>query len=129
MKKAKIKMNEPVYLGLSILEISKTSMYEFLYHYIRLKYQNNAKLYYIDTKSFIIQIKTEDVYEDIGDDLKNWFGTSYYSEDDIRPLARGNHLTDNNNNVKKAKGTKKYEIKIILKFNDYKDCLLGIEYY
>ena len=96
MKKAKIKMNEPVYLGLSILEISKTSMYEFLYDYIRLKYQNNAKLYYIDTKSFIIQIKTEDVYEDIGDDLKNWFGTSYYSEDDIRPLARGNHLTDNN---------------------------------
>ena len=64
-------MNQPVYLGFSILEISKTSMYEFLYDYIKPKYQNNAKLCYIDTDSFIIQIKTEDVYEDIGDDVKN----------------------------------------------------------
>ena len=73
MKKAKIKMNQPVYLGFSILEISKTSMYEFLYDYIKPKYQSNAKLCYIDTDSFIIQIKTEDVYEDIGDDVKNGF--------------------------------------------------------
>ena len=71
MKKAEIKMNQPVYLGFSILEISKTSMYEFLYDYIKPKYQSNAKLCYIDTDSFIIQIKTEDVYEDIGDDAKN----------------------------------------------------------
>ena len=129
MKKAKIKMNKPAYLGFSILEISKTSMYEFLYDYIKPKYQNNAKLCYIDTDSFIIQIKIEDVYEDIGDDVKKSFGTSYYSEDDKRPLGRSNHLSGDNNNVKKAKGTKNYVIKRILKFNDYKDCLLGIEYY
>ena len=42
MKKTKVKMNKPVHLGLSILEISKTLMYEFWYHYIKLKYQNNA---------------------------------------------------------------------------------------
>ena len=47
-------MNEPVYLGLSILEISKTLMYEFWYDHIRSKYQNNAELCYIDTDIFII---------------------------------------------------------------------------
>ena len=52
-------MNKPEYLGLSILEISKTLMYEFWYDYIKPKYQNNAKLCYIDTDSFIINIKTE----------------------------------------------------------------------
>ena len=53
MKKTKVKMNKPAYLGLSILEISKTLMYEFWYDYIKPKYQNNAKLCYMDTDSFI----------------------------------------------------------------------------
>ena len=56
MKKRKVEMNKPVYLGLSILEISKTLMYEFWYDYIKPKYQNNAKLCYMDTDSFIIII-------------------------------------------------------------------------
>ena len=59
MKKIKVKMNKPVYLGMSILEINKTLMYEFWYDYIKPKYQNNAKLCYMDTGSFIIHIKTE----------------------------------------------------------------------
>ena len=62
MKKIKVKMNKPVYLGLSILQISKT-MYEFWYDYIKPKYKNNAKLCYMDTDSFIIYIKTEDFME------------------------------------------------------------------
>ena len=57
-------------------------MYEFWYDYIKPKYQNNAKLCYMDTDSFIIQIKTEDFCEDIANDTKKWFGTSNYSEDD-----------------------------------------------
>ena len=79
MKKTKVKMNKPVYLGLPILEISKTLMYEFWYDYINPKYQwscaqwnciqINAKLFYMDTDSFIIYIKTEDVYKDIADDI------------------------------------------------------------
>ena len=62
-------MNNLLYLGLSILEISKTLMYEFWSHYIKPKYQYNAKLCYMDTNSFIIHIKTEDVYKDIGNDV------------------------------------------------------------
>ena len=60
MKKTKAKMNKPVYLGLPILEISKTLMYEFWYDYMKPKYADNVKLCYMDTDSFIIHIKTED---------------------------------------------------------------------
>ena len=81
-------MNKTVYLGLSILEISKTLMYEFWYEYIKQKYQYNAKLCYIYTdSSFIIQIKTEDVYEHIADDVEKRFDTSNYEIN--RPLSTG----------------------------------------
>ena len=63
-------MNKLVYPGLSILEISKTLMYEFWYDYIKPKYEQNAKLCYMDTDSFIIHIKTEDIYKDIANDVK-----------------------------------------------------------
>ena len=63
MKKTKVKMNKPVYLGMSILDISKTLMYEFWYDYIKPKYQENAKLCYMDTDTLIIHIKTKDFYK------------------------------------------------------------------
>ena len=50
-------MNKPIYLGLSILEISKTLMYEFWYDYMKPKYNSNIKLCYMDTDSFIMNIK------------------------------------------------------------------------
>ena len=59
-QKAKVKMNKPVYLGMSILDISKTLMYKFWYDYIKPKYEDRAKLCYTDTDSFIIHIITED---------------------------------------------------------------------
>ena len=89
MKKTKVKMNKPVYLGMSLLDISKTLMYEFWYDYVKPKYQDNAKLCYIDTDSFIIHIKTEDFYKDIANDVEKWFDTSNYDESDKRPLPIG----------------------------------------
>ena len=71
MKKAKVKMNKAKYLGMSILDISKTLMYEFWYDYIKPKYQEKAKLCYMDTDSVIIYIKIEDFYEDIANDVEN----------------------------------------------------------
>ena len=60
MKKTKVKMNKPIYLGLLILEFSKILMYEFWYGYMKSKYGDNVKLCYMDTDSFIMNIKTED---------------------------------------------------------------------
>ena len=62
-------------------------MYEFWYDYIKPKYQNNAKLCYMDTGSFIINIKTEDFYKDIADDVEKRFDTSNYEV--YRPLPKG----------------------------------------
>ena len=62
-------MNKPVYLGLLILESSKKLIYEFSYDYVKPKYQDNAKLCYMDADSFIISIKT-DFYEDIANDVE-----------------------------------------------------------
>ena len=87
MKKIKVKMNKSVYLGLSILEISKTLMYEFWYDYIKPKYQYNANLCYMGTDNFIIYIKAEDVYEDIANDVEKRFYTSNYEIN--RPLPKG----------------------------------------
>ena len=87
MKKIKVKRNNRVYLGFSILKISKTPMYEFWYGYIKSKYQNNGKLCYMDTNSFIVYINTEDGYEDIADDVEKRFHKSNYEIN--RPLLIG----------------------------------------
>ena len=59
IKKTEVKMNKPIYLGMSMSDISKRLMYEFWYHYIKPKYQGKEKLFYMDTDSFIIHIKSE----------------------------------------------------------------------
>ena len=63
-------MNKPVYLGMSILDFSKTLIYEFWYDYIKQKYQDRTKLCYVDTDSFLIHIKTKDFYKDIANDVE-----------------------------------------------------------
>ena len=87
MKKPEVKMNKPIYLGLSILEISKTLMYEFWYDYMKPKYNGNVKLCYMNRDSFIMNIKTNDFYKDIGSDVENRFDTSNYEVN--RPLLTG----------------------------------------
>ena len=82
-------MNKPLYLGMSILGISKTLMYELWYEYINPKYGDKAKLCYTDPGSFIISIKTEDFFEDISNDVEKWFDTSNYDKNDKRPLPIG----------------------------------------
>ena len=76
MKKTRVKMTKPLYLGMSILDISKILMYEFWYDYIIPKYRDRGKLCYTDTDSFTIYIKTEDFFEDIANDVERWFNTS-----------------------------------------------------
>ena len=150
MKKTKVKMNKPVYLGMSILDISKTLMYEFWYDYIKPKHKDKAKLCYSTTDSFVIHIFTEDFFEDINNDVERWFDTSNYDKNDKRPLLIGKnkkvigmfkdelgekiikelcapraktyaYLMDDDIEKKKAKETKKCIIKRELTFVNYTD--------
>ena len=88
-KKKKVKMNKSIYLGMSILDISKTLMYESWYDYIKLKYKDKAKLCYMDTDSFVIYINTEDFNEKIAGDVESWFDTFTYDENDERQRGIG----------------------------------------
>ena len=129
-------------------------MYEFSYDYVKLNYQYNTKICYMDTDNFIMHIKTEDFYEDIADDVEIRFETS---NDEInRPSSIGknkkvigfmkdesggkimtkfvilrpntfSYFIDYSSSDNKAKGTKKCVIKRRLKFIDYKNCLQNNE--
>ena len=124
---------------------------KFWYEYIKPKYNDNVKLCYMDTDSFIMNIKRHDFYKDIANDVEKRFDTSNYEVN--RPLPTGknkkviglmkdelegniitefvtlrpkiySYLTDDGKEEKKAKGTKKYVIKRMIKFDDYKKYLL-----
>ena len=80
MKKTTIKLHKPIYLGMSILDLSKTLMYDFHYNFIKPKYGNNASLLFTDTDSLCYEIKTKDFYKDISDDVTEWFDTLNYEK-------------------------------------------------
>ena len=78
MKKTKLYFNETVYLGMSILYLSKSLMYDFHYNYFKTKYGDNFKLLFTDTGSLAYGIKTKDFYKDIKPDIEKRFDTSDY---------------------------------------------------
>ena len=152
MKKVKVKMNKPIYLGLSILDKSKITMYEFWYDYVKIKYHDKARLCYMDTDSFVVNIKAKDFCKDISQDVIKRFDYSNYTFD--RPLPTGinkkviclmkelgelggdiitefvalrpkaySYVTNNFIEMKTAKGTKKCVANKMLRFEDYKKCL------
>ena len=152
MKKTSLTFDKPVYLGMCILDLSKTIMYDFHYNYIALKYGSKVNLLYTDTDSLIYEIETDDFYKDISEDVKDRFDTSNYSK--IHPSGIP---TEVNNKVlgmfkdevggkiiekfvglraklyshkifegeesKKCKGVKKGVVDGSIKIKDYEDCL------
>ena len=152
MDKIKVVMNKPVYLSQVILDLSKIIMYEFHYDYMVPKYGLlKFKLCYMDT---VYDIKTEDFYEDIANDVEARFDTSGYSKTDFRPLTIGLNkkviglmkdvlggkiMTDfvalrpklysykklDGSEEKKCKGIKKCILKKTLTFEDSKTCLFS----
>ena len=153
MIKAKVKMNKAAYLGMSILDIRKTLMYEIWYDYVKPKYKDKTKLHSSDTDSFVIDIFTEQFFKDINNDVERWFDASTYDENDKRPLQIGvnkiigmfkdqlggkimkefcalraktnTYLMDDDSKRKKAKGIKRCVIKSRLMFENYKDSLFN----
>ena len=155
MGKVKVVMNKPVYLGQTILDLSKIIMYEFHYDYIIPKYGEKIKLCYMDTDSYVYDIKTEDFYKDIAGDIETRFDTSGHKE---RPLPIGKNtkviglMKDGlggeimkefvslrpkmysyrvgNVEPKKCKGIKKCVVKKTITFDDCRRCLFeGINVY
>ena len=80
-------MKKPVYLDQAILDLSNIVVYEFHYDYMKPKYQENLKLCYMDTDSLVYNIKTEDFYADISEDVQARFDMSGYIQN--RPLPIG----------------------------------------
>ena len=86
MRKTQTLMNKPVYLGLSALDMSETVTYEFWWDHVKPKYNENARLFCMDTDSFIIHVKTHDIYKNIAEDVKTILDTSNFEKD--RPLSK-----------------------------------------
>ena len=152
MKKTSLTMNKPVYLGMSILDLSKTLMYDFHYNYVIAKYGNKAKLLFTDTDSFLYEIQTEDFYKDISGDVKDRFDTSEYPEGHpsgiptginkkvlgmYKDEAKGKNIKEfvglraklysfkmeEGKENKKCKGIKKAVVEKSIRHEDYKTCL------
>ena len=88
MKKAKIIMNKPVYLCLSILDISKTVMHEFLYGYIKPNYSDKLMLRYMGRDNFGVHIKTDNICKNIAENVASRFDTSDYEADRPLPMEK-----------------------------------------
>ena len=151
MGESNVMLNKPVYLGQSILDLSKTLMCEFHYDYIKPKYGDKARLLFTDTDSLCYEIKTEDFYEDISADVPRRFDTSNYPKDN--PIAGHNkkiigmmkdeaggkiitefvglrsklyaYKTQYGGEDKKCKGVKKSVVKNCITLENYKDCLFN----
>ena len=152
MKKTSLTMNKPVYLGMCILDLSKTLMFDFHYKYIKPKYGNKAKLLFTDTDSFLYEIQTEDFYKDISGDVKEKFDTSDYPEGHPSGIPTGinkkvlgmfkdevagknikefvglraklySFKTEKGEENKKCKGIKKAVVAKSIRHENYKTCL------
>ena len=152
LKKTSLTMNKPVYLGMCILDLSKTIMYDFHYQYIKPKYGEKAKLLFTDTDSSMYEIETEDFYKDISKDVKDRFDTSDYPENHPSGIPTGINKTvlgmfkdeaagknikefvglraklysfimEDGKENKRCKGVKKQVVESSITHEDYKTCL------
>ena len=154
MKKTVVKLDKPIYLGMSILDLSKTLMYRFHHEYVKPKWGDKVNLLFTDTDSLCYEIETDDVYEDIKNDLNEWFDTSNYDEDhpnglrsnknkkvigfykdecggkfisefvELKAKSYSIEMSDGKTE-KKCKGIKKYVVKNYITHEDYKECLFS----
>ena len=151
--KETLTLNRPAYVGMCILDLSKTLMYDFHYNYIKEKYRDKAKLFFTDTDSLTYEIEAKDVYKDFWND-KDKFDNSNYPEDSkyfnktnkkvigkFKDETAGipicefvglrsemySYMKDNQKGGKTAKGIKKNIIKKNITHDNYKNTLFNAE--
>lgn len=150
LAKTSVLMNKPIAIGLAILDISKIVMYDFHNNFMKPKYGDNLALCYTDTDSFIYQVKTDCFYSDMMQNIDK-YDTSDYPQNNIYNIPHANKKVPGkfkdelhgrivtrfvglrskmycvqsirNDDMKKAKGVKKYVLKKEITFDDYYDCL------
>jgi hypothetical protein len=157
MRRTSVKLVKPIYLGMSILDISKTLMYNFHYNYIKPKYGNDAELLFTDTDSLCYEINTEDFLKDISEDVHERFDTSNIDKDHPSGIPTGINkkvigmmksetgskqikefvglraklyaykMVEDGKEEKKCKCVKKTTIKKEITFDNYKECLFSGE--
>ena len=149
--KETLTLNRPAYVGMCILDLSKTLMYDFHYKYIKEKYGQKAKLLFTDTDSLTYEIEAKDVYKDFFKDKDKFDNSDYpeyspffYKENKkvigkFKDEAAGipiiefvglrskmySYIKDNQKGGKTAKGIKKNVIKNNIIHNDYKETLFN----
>lgn len=152
MKKTKLTYNKPLYLGMCILDLSKSLMYDFHYNYIKDKYNDKAKLMFTDTDSLLYEIRTNDFYEDIKPDVNDKFDTSNFNNNHpsgiqiknkkvigmfkdeaggkiieefvgLRAKLYSYKMHDTGEETKKCKGVKTRVVDRHISHQDYKNCL------
>ena len=150
-RKEILKLDRPAYLGMCVLDLSKTLMYEFHYSYIKRRYDDKAKLLFTDTDSLCYEIQTKDIYNELWED-KELFDNSdypkysqYYSSENKKVIGKFkdeaagmpikefiglrskmySYVKENNKNEKTAKGIRKYVIQKEITHENYKDCLFN----
>lgn len=152
LKQTEVTIRKPIYIGMSILDISKTHIYDFYYSFLKAKLGEKCKLLYIDTDSFMISVKDMNAYEFIKNNLDK-FDTSDYPEDNIFGIPRVNKkklgffkdecngrimlrlvilrskmyaiLIMGEDPIKKAKGVKSGVVKQVFTYPDYEQCLFN----
>lgn len=90
VKRPTIQLNRPSYVGMCILDLSNTLMYDFHYNYVKKKYNNKAKQLFTDTDPLTYEIQTEDVYADFYQDKHLFDNSDYSSESQFSNQANGN---------------------------------------
>jgi hypothetical protein len=151
LHKSRLVLNRPVYVGMSILDLSKNLMYDFYYNQLRKQYGDRCKLLYTDTDSLLLEIETEDVYRDIAQHADLYDTSDYPQEHPLhstankkvlgkmkdecagRPIAEYvglrpkmySILEASGNNIKKAKGVRKNVVKKHIRHEQYREALFG----
>ena len=149
--KETLTLNRPAYVGMSILDLSKTLMYEFHYNYIKDKYKDKAKLLFTDTDSLTYEIEAKDVYKDFWKDIHKFDNSDYpkyspfFDKENKKVIGKFkdeaagipiiefvglrskmySYIKDNQKGGKTAKGIKKNVIKNNIKHDDYKETLFN----
>ncbi|XP_043275309.1 uncharacterized protein [Venturia canescens] len=150
LRNLEVKFNKPIYVGMSILDISKTCLYEFHHDFMVPLYHDKCKVLYTDTDSLIYHIHCEDVYEDMKRNIEK-FDSSDYPSDNVYEIPLVNKkvpglMKDENNGAimtefvglrskmyatrvegkketKKVKGVKSNVVARTITFDDYMKCL------